>query len=181
LARTALAPACLLALTVACLPQTAGAQSAYAPRAAAAKKHQRNPKHSKPKPKPAAHCKLGQARVQAGKRTFCVHNALPVSHSTPQAATAITTLHLGLGKTRDRRGRRSKSLSRLLGRVGPHAYADLEKAVSTGISRGESLQLGSAQAARAAAIGRSADSSSGCGSAVQDLPAVKAPKSARPT
>jgi hypothetical protein len=162
--------ACLLALTFACLPQTAGAQSAHTPRTAAAthadaaKKHKRKPKHSKPKP--AAHCKLGQARVQAGKRTFCVHNALPVAHSTPQAATAITALHLGIGKTRDRRGRRSKSLSQLLGRVGPHAYADLEKAVSIGISKGERLQLGNAQAARAATIGRSAESGSGCGPGV---------------
>ncbi len=173
---TALALMCLLALTLVCLPQTAGAQGAYALRVATAKKHQRKPKHSRPKPKPAAHCKLGQARVQAGKRTSCVDNALPVPHSTPQATTAITALHLGIGKTRDRRGRRSKSLSQLLGRVGPHAYADLEKAVSTGISSGESLQLGGAQMARAAATGRIADSSPGCGSAVQDLPGGKSAK-----
>ncbi len=167
--RTALALACLLALTLACLSQTAGAQSGHTPRTTTTtKKHRHKPKHSKPKPKPAAHCKLGQARVQAGKRSFCVDNALPVPNSTPQAATAITALHLGIGNARDRRGRRSKSLSQLLSRVGPHAYADLEKAVSTGISRGESLQLGSAQTARAAAIGRSAESDS-CGSAAQDI------------
>lgn len=174
--RTALALACLLALTLACLSQTAGAQSGHAPRAAATKKHKHKPKHSKPKPKPAAHCELGQARVQAGKRTFCANNALPVPNSTPQATTAITALQLGIGKTRDRRGRRSKSLSQLLGRVGPHAYADLEKAVSTGISRGEILQLGSAQTARAAAIGRSAESDPGCGSTAQDVPGGKSAK-----
>jgi len=173
---TALALTCLLASTLVCLPQTAGAQGAYALRVATAKKHQRKPKHSKPKPKPAAHCKLGQARVQAGKRTFCVNNPLPVPNSTPQATTAITALHLVIGKTRDRRGRRSKSLSQLLGRVGPHAYADLEKAVSTGISSGEGLQLGGAQMAPAAATGRIADSGSGCGSAVQDLPSSKSAK-----
>ncbi len=183
MARATLALACLLALTLACLSQTASAQSAHAPRAAA-KKHK--PKHSKPKPTPAAHCKLGQARVQAGKRTFCVNNALPVPRSTPQATTAITALHLGIGKTRDRRGRRSKSLAQLLGRVGPHAYADLEKAVSTGFATGESLQLGGAQTARAAAFGRSAGSNSpfgrsvaadpGCGSTAQDLPGSKSAK-----
>lgn len=178
MARTALALTCLLALTFACLPQTAGARSAPAPRAATATatKHQRKPKHRKPKPKPVAHCKLGQARVQAGKRTFCVDNALPIPRSTPQAAAATTALHLGIGKTRDRRGRRSKSLSQLLGRVGPHAYTDLEKAVSTGISRGESLQFGSAQTAHAAAIGRSAESDPGCGSTAQDVPGGKSAK-----
>ena len=184
MAHAALALACLLALTLACLPQTAGAQSAHAPGAAVAKKHKRKPKHSKPKPKPAAHCKLGQARVQAGKRTFCVDNALPVPQSTPRATAAITVLHLGIGKTRDRRGRRSKSLSQLLGRVGPHAYADLEKAVSTGLARGEGLQLGSAQTTgvaaigrSAAAVGRSATADSGCGStATEDLPGSKSAK-----
>lgn len=176
--RAALTLACLLALTFACQPQPAGAQSAHAPRGArsTSKKHKRKPKHSKPKPKPAAHCKPGQARVKVGKRTFCVHNTLPVVHSTPQAAAAGMALHLGIGKTRDRRGRRSKSLSQLLGRIGPHAYADLEKAVTTGLSRGESLELGGAQAARAAAVGRSAESESGCGSAVQDIPGSKSAK-----
>ena len=113
MARAALVLACLLALTLACLSQTASAHSAHAPRAAAAKKHK--PKHSKPKPKPAAHCKLGQARVTAGKRTLCVSNTLPVANSTPQAATATAALHLGIGKTRDRHG--NPLLITLKGRV----------------------------------------------------------------
>jgi hypothetical protein len=70
MARIELALACLLALTLAYLAQTAGAQSAHTPRAAsAAKRHRHEPKHSKSKPKPATHCELGQARVQAGVST----------------------------------------------------------------------------------------------------------------
>jgi hypothetical protein len=137
--RLALTLACLPALTFACQPQPAGAQSTHAPRAAIAKNHKRKPKHGKPKPKPAAHCKLGQARVKAGKRTFCVHNALPVAHSTPQAAAAGMALRLELGGVRDRRGRRSPSVASLLKRFGPNTSKKLEQTIATELARGNSL------------------------------------------
>jgi hypothetical protein len=162
-------------LALAFLPQHAEAHGTRALSAATAKKkhHTAKKRHKPAKP---THCTLGHARLRVGKRTLCVHNSLPATSLTPQSATALTALNLGIGKTRDRRGRRSKSLAQLLSRIGPHAHADLEKAISTGLSEGESLELGGAHSARAATAGRAAESGSGCGSGVQDLPGSKSAK-----
>ncbi len=125
--------------------------------AAAAKK--------KKKKKPVA-CKPGQARLRIGKRTICVSHSLPATGTSPQATLAATALRLTIGGTRDRRGRRSKSLTQLLGRVGPHARADLEKAVAVGLAKGEQL----AHAARAASSATAVTAEGACGASTPELP-----------
>jgi hypothetical protein len=143
-----IALACLLALTFASMAQASG--TAAAPNAPAnttatasnsaasnttAKKHKsaHRPKH------PPAHCKLGQARVKAGKRIFCAHNSLPVVHTTPQAAAAGMALDLELAGVRDRRGRRSPSLASLLRRIGPSTKRKLEQTLATELARASAL------------------------------------------
>lgn len=123
---------------------------------AAATKKTRKP----PKRKPV-HCKRGQARLRIGKRTICVTHSLPTTSLTPQAVAVNTALSLGVGRTRDRRGRRSQSLAKLLQRV-PSARPSLEKAIAIGLARGEKLALGQAHAAGATTASRAFASSAEC-------------------
>ena len=105
----------------------------------------------KKKKKPVA-CKPNQARLRIGKRTICVTHSLHATSTSPQAAVAATALHITIGNTRDRRGRRSKSLSQLLGRVGPHARSDLERAVAVGLAKGEQLAHGARASSHSRAV-----------------------------
>jgi hypothetical protein len=127
---------------------------------------------TKKKKKRAVACKPGQARLRIGKRTICISHSLPTTRTSPQATLAATAVHLAIGSTRDRRGRRSKSLSQLLGRVGPHARADLEKAVAVGIAKGEQLAHG----ARVAVHPTGAASEAGCGASTPGLPGASSSK-----
>jgi hypothetical protein len=148
-----IAIACGLGAAVASASPTGAAHAS-----AAANKKKRKPGKRKPTP-----CKPGQAQLRIGKRTICVTHSLPTTSLTPRAVTVSTALNLGIGKTRDRHGRRSPTLAKLLRRAGPHARASLEKAISIGLTRGEDLALGRAQGARAA-VSRAFASSSECGS-----------------
>ena len=127
-------------LAICCtLPPTAAAAPLGSARAEAAKK----PAKKKRKKAPVV-CKKGQARIRVGKRTTCVKNSLPVTHTSPQAVLAATALDLQLGHARDKHGRRAPALAPLLRRRGPHTQKNLEQAISTGIARGKALALGSA-------------------------------------
>lgn len=132
---------------VAASPASAGGRTAPAGSAG---------KHRKKRPSKRAACKPGQAQLHVGRRTICVTHSLRGARTTPQAALVATALHLGIGATRDRRGRRSRSLATLLGRTGPHAQANLERAISVGLAKDAKLALAGARGARAAAPPRAA-------------------------
>lgn len=131
--------AAAIALAVCCaFPQASS--SALLPSARLAAKKPPKKRHRKA----PARCKVGQARVQAGKRTICVRNSLPATHTSPQAVLAATSLALQLGHVRDRHGRRAAALGRVLRKGGPTTQKNLEQAISTGIARGKALALASA-------------------------------------
>jgi hypothetical protein len=143
------------------------------PVAAPAAKHHKKKKTSKKK---TAGCKVGQARLRIGKRTICVTHSLPATHAGPQTVLATTALQIDLGTTRDRHGRRSKSLTKLLQRISPHARGDLEKAISIGFAKSEELAATQARRARAAAAPRAVTADAGCGSSTPELPGSSSSK-----
>jgi hypothetical protein len=126
-------------LTLACACQQAAARALPSVQGDAAKK-----KHK------TVRCKPGQARLRIGKRTMCARNSLPLAHATPQAAAVGAALHLQLGRARDRHGRRSPSLSKLLRRIGPGTLQKVEQATAIGLARGEAVLAHGAVRAHAA-------------------------------
>lgn len=146
-AAVTIALACWLGVGAAAASPTSAGRTASATSAA---------KHKKKRPSKRAACKPGQAQLHVGRRTICVTHSLKVAHTTPQAALLATALHLGIGATRDRRGRHTRSLATLLGRTGPHAQANLERAISIGLVKDAKLALAGARGARAAALPRAA-------------------------
>ena len=120
----------LIALTLAWCAQPAGAAT-----------HRRKPHHHGKKPAAAVRCKPGEARLQAGKRSICVKNQLPVTHLSPQAVQVATALAFELGHLRDTHGRRTPGLATLLRRRGPHTLENLEGTIAAGLARGRELAL----------------------------------------
>jgi hypothetical protein len=83
-------------------------------------------------------CKKGKVRQRVGKRTRCVkaRKALPKPRAFDTRRTATTYL-LGadLSRVRDRRGRRARSLPKLLRKVHPRAERALLAATKAGLAR----------------------------------------------
>ncbi len=134
-----------LALTLACACQQAAAHTPTS----SASVHSATAKQRKHKHK-AVSCKPGQARLRVGKRTICAGNALPIAHTTPRAAALGAALHLALGRTRDRHGRRAPSVAQLLRRIGPGTLQKVEQTAAIGLARGEAVLTHGAVGAHAA-------------------------------
>ena len=149
-------------LAILCGPATAAATApGSSPGGAAAKKA-----HKKSHKPAVVHCKQGQARLRAGKRTICVKNALPVTHLTPQAAMVSTALSLDLGHARDRRGRHAPQIAKLLRRRGPGTQKNLEQTIALGLAKGRALVLAGALGRHAhAASAPIATAAASCGAA----------------
>jgi hypothetical protein len=141
--------AAVAALAIVCVavPASVSSHPLAGPATAAAKRPGHHKKKSKQK---TVSCKVGQARIRAGNRSLCVRNSLPVAHTTPQAAAAAMALRFQPGG-RDRRGRRSLSPAKYLGRLQPSTLKKLERTIATGLTMGETLLPGTVEAHAASA------------------------------
>ena len=144
--RAIVAVVLLLALAVPAAPAALAAEPGP-PAAAAAKK---KPKKKRRK---AVRCKAGQVketvkvkRRKATTRCLSARKACPAPKAIDMRAVgAGYVLGTNFSKVRDRRGRRAKSLPKLLKRVHPRAERALERATKAGLARMDSA-AGASQA-----------------------------------
>ena len=136
---TSVVLALLLGLAVAATPVAQAAEPVSSVETAQKKK---NKKAKKKKKKRAVKCKARQVkeRVKVGKRTRtrCVarNRAWPAPKPVDMRTESTGyVLDANFSKVRDRRGRRAKSLPKLLKRIHPRAERALERATKAGLAR----------------------------------------------
>ena len=147
MSRTALVIVLVLGLLVSCAPAALAVEPGP-PAGAAAKK-----KPKKKKRKKAVRCKAGQVketvkvkRRKATTRCLSARKAWPAPKRIDMRAVGASyVLGTNFSKVRDRRGRRAKSLPKLLKRVHPRAERALVRATKAGLARMDSA-AGASQA-----------------------------------